>query len=64
MKKYIAYDAGCNIWIVEPFNATIDWHSEEFSGSLAECKQEADRQMNPVDHRHYPDAKYESIFDY
>lgn len=40
MKQFICYDAGCDIFEVEPFNPKIVWHNNEFKGSYFECMQE------------------------
>ena len=64
MKTYITYDAGCNIWEVEPFDSTIDWHNDEYQGTYAECKREANYQMNEAGQPHYSNAEYGSIYDY
>jgi hypothetical protein len=64
MKTYITYNAGCNIWTVEEFNATIDWHNNEYQGTKAECEKEANYQMNEAGEPHYSNAEYESIYDY
>jgi len=64
MKTYISFNAGCDIWEVEPFDATIDWHKVEFQGTLKECNTEVKSQMNSTGQAHYPDAEYESIYDY
>ena len=64
MKTYITYNAGCNIWVVEPFDSKVDWHKDEYQGTYAECKKEADYQMNNVGKPHYANAPYGSIWDY
>ena len=61
--QYIAYDAGSNIWEVEKYNESVDWHKDQYTGTKKECEAEAQRQMN-TDYRHYPDAPYGSIWDY
>ena len=63
MKTYITYDAGCNIWEVEPFDSKIDWHNDEYQGTYTECRKEANHQMN-AGQPHYVNSKYESIYDY
>ena len=40
--KYICYDAG-GVFVVEKFNDGLDWHKNEFLGTLAECKEEKER---------------------
>ena len=64
MKTYITYDAGCNIWEVEPFDSTVNWHNDEYQGTFKECNAEAKSQMNIDGNQHYANAEYESIFDY
>lgn len=63
MKTYITYDAGFNIWEVELFDAKIKWHNNEFQGTRKECELEAKEQMEEST-AHYPNAEYESIYDY
>jgi len=60
---YIAYDAG-NMWIVERYNSTVNWHTEEYQGSKAECEREAHYQNNVAGQPHYRNADYGSIYDY
>lgn len=43
MKTFICYDAGCDIFEVEPFNPKIEWHKNEFQGSYAECLKEKEQ---------------------
>jgi len=67
MKTYIAFDAGCDIWEVELFDSSIDWHKEEFNGTFAEATFYADNKMHDIHgayQPHYTDAQYCSIFDY
>ena len=64
MKTYITYNAGCDIWEVEPFDETIDWHNKVYQGTLEECNEEAKLRMNNIGKQHYPNAEYESKFDY
>lgn len=40
MKTFICYDAGCDIFEVEPFNPEIEWHKNEFQGTYEECLKE------------------------
>ena len=42
-KIYICYDAGCDIWVVEPFNVNIKWHQNEYQGTYKECLEEQQR---------------------
>ena len=63
MKTYITYNAGCNIWEIMPFDLSIDWHGTEFQGTFKDCKKYAGSQMKPS-LPHYPNAEYESIYDY
>ena len=44
MKTYICYNAGCDIYVIEIFNPSIDWHKNEFQGTYAECLQEKESQ--------------------
>jgi len=44
MKIYICYNAGCDIYEIEKFNQSIDWHKKEFQGTYAECLKEKERQ--------------------
>tara|TARA_R110002167_G_scaffold81296_5_gene222704 strand:- start:2391 stop:2600 length:210 start_codon:yes stop_codon:yes gene_type:complete len=62
-KSFITYNAGENIWEVEPFNSKIEWHNNEFKGSYEDCIEESERQMTSRK-PHYANAEYESIFDY
>ena len=62
--EYITYDAGCGIWVVEPFNPKIEWHKSEYTGTKKECEREAKWNMDNQPSPHYPDAEYGSIFDY
>lgn len=64
MKKYVTYDAGCNIWVVEPFNEKIEWHKNEYIGTKSQCEKEAEYQMYQAYRPHYDGAAYRSIFDY
>lgn len=43
-KTYICYNAGCDIYLVEPFNPSIEWHENEFQGTFAQCMEEKKRQ--------------------
>ncbi len=40
LKTYICYNAGCDIYEIEPFNPNIDWHLTEFQGTYSECVSE------------------------
>lgn len=40
MKTFILYNAGCDIYEIEEFNPSIDWHQNEFQGTYSECLQE------------------------
>jgi len=64
MKTFITYNAGENIWSIEPFDSKIDWHHKEFRGTFSECRQEADSKMNKFIQPDYPDAEADSIYDY
>ena len=64
MQKYITYNAGCNTWVVEPFNSNIEWHHNKYNGTYLECKKESNQQMYGLNHPHYENAKYNSIHDY
>ena len=55
--SYIAYDAGSNIWVVEPFNKNIDWHLECYQGSKKECKEYAESEMEQAN-MSYNDSDY------
>jgi hypothetical protein len=57
LTTYIAYDAGCNIWVVEPFNKNIDWHLECYQGSKKECKEYAESEMEQAN-MSYNDSDY------
>ena len=61
--EFIAYDAGCGIWEIEPFDSSVDWHSNEYRGTKKECNAECGSQMN-VQQSHYVDAPCGSIWDY
>ena len=66
-KTFITYNAGCGIWEVELFDATISWHNKEFKGTEIECNAEAHHQMYEAGikkYSHYPNAEYGSIWDY
>lgn len=43
-KKFICYNAGCDIYEIEPFNSKIEWHKKEFIGGYTECMREKERQ--------------------
>lgn len=38
-KTYIAYNAGCNIWEIEPYDKNTDWHNKEFQGTKKDCER-------------------------
>ena len=40
MKQFICYNAGCDIFEIEAYNAKIEWHQNEFRGSYKECEKE------------------------
>ena len=42
--EYICYNAGCDIYVVEKFNESIDWHKDEFIGTYEECVAEKQEQ--------------------
>lgn len=63
-KIYIAYDAGSNIWNVEPYNKDIEWHKNEHQGTKEQCEKEAHYQMFEANQPHYSNASYGSIWDY
>jgi hypothetical protein len=44
MKTYICYNAGCDIYVIEKFNPSIDWHKNEFQGTYLECLKEKESQ--------------------
>ena len=60
---YIAYHTGCGIWDLELFDRNIDWHLNEYRGSLQECEKKVQSEMQPKV-PHYPGAAYGSIYDY
>tara|TARA_R110002020_G_scaffold334555_2_gene549805 strand:- start:12555 stop:12749 length:195 start_codon:yes stop_codon:yes gene_type:complete len=64
MKTYIAFNSGCNIWEVEQFDNTTEWHKNEFKGTYKECKKKADLEMNGLNKPHYSRPEYSSIYDY
>lgn len=41
---YICYNAGSDIYLIEKFNPSIDWHKNEFQGTHKECIEEKQRQ--------------------
>ena len=62
-RLFIAYNAGCDIWELEPFNPSIEWHNKEYIGTYKECKNECKTQMEPRS-GHYSDCIEGSIYDY
>ena len=64
MKTYITFNSGCNIWEVEQFDSTIEWHKNEFKGSYKECKKKANLEMYGSNKPHYSRPEYSSIYDY
>jgi hypothetical protein len=54
---YIAYNAGCNIWEVEPFNPNIEWHKQEYQGTKEDCEKYAKGEMNQAN-KSYRDEDY------
>ncbi len=54
---YIVYDAGCYIWVVEPFDASIEWHKDEFQGTKEDCEMYAKDEMYQAN-KSYRDEDY------
>lgn len=44
--KYICYDAGCDIYVIERFNPAIEWHEDEFIGTYEQCLSEKEEREN------------------
>lgn len=57
MENYIAYNGGCNIWVTEKFDNSIDWHKGEFQGTKEECNDICNEEMRQAN-KSYNDNDY------
>lgn len=55
--KYISYNAGCNTWITELFDSSIEWHNNEYQGNKKQCDENNLYEMDLVN-RSYNDYEY------